>query len=322
MPSRSPTWWSTRQPCLRDGLPAVTILIGLAPGQRDDGAVHLGGMLARSSGEDIVVVSVVPSPWPPNPYRGDKEYLAYQEKLAEAALGRARDHLGDSPLGADYVMCRAESAHAGLLQLVAERRCGSVVVGSSTMGLLGHVMLGGVAERILHSAELPILVAPRGFHAHRATSVSRVSVAFGRADHDSELVLRAASVARSSTAALRVVCFAVRPMAAVVGAVEEGTEQLVVAEWMERLEDEIAATLASIWSSTSGGRDGPLATQVDTDLGQGTSWSAALHDVAWTDGDLLAVGISSGPLGRVFLGSHAAKIVRASPVPVMLLSRG
>jgi len=188
------------------------------------------------------------------------------------------------------------------------------------MGLLGHVMLGGVAERLLHSAELPIVVAPRGFHASRATTISQLSVAFGRADHDSGLVSRAASVAWNLGASLRVVCFAVRPLA-VVGAVEEGTEQLVVDEWMERLQHDIAATLAEVDNSGSGGQDGPLATRIETVLGQGTSWSAALHNVRWTGGDLLAVGISSGPLGRLFLGSHAAKIVRSSPVPVMLLSR-
>jgi nucleotide-binding universal stress UspA family protein len=300
----------------------MTILIGLAPGKRDDAAVHLGGMLARSSAEDVVVVSVVQAPWPPHPYRGDKEYLAYQQSQAELALRRARGHLDKSVRDADYVVRRAESASAGLLHVVAERRCSSVVVGSSTMGLLGHVMLGGVAERILHSAELPIVVAPRGFQAVRATKASRLSVAFGRADEDSGLLSRAAPVGHNLGASLRVVCFAVRPMAAVVGAVEESAEQLVVEEWMERLEEEIATQLASIGTSKSGGRDGPLATRVETVLGQGISWSAALHDVDWTDGDLLAVGISSGPLGRLFLGSHAAKIVRSSPVPVMLMSRG
>lgn len=298
----------------------MTILIGLGPGQKDDAAVHLGGMLARSSAEDVVVVSVVQAPWPPNPYRGDKEYLAYQQGSAESALRRAREHLGNSPLGADYVVRRAESAPAGLLAEVAERRCSSVVVGSSTMGLLGHVMLGGVAERLLHSVEVPIVVAPRGFHAGGATTVSQISVALGRADHDSGLVARAASAAWNLGASLRAVCFAVRPVA-VVGAVEEGAEQLVVDEWMERLQHDIANTLASVDASASGGAEGPLATRVETVLGQGTSWSAALHDVRWTGGDLLAVGISSGPLGRLFLGSHAAKIVRSSPVPVMLLSR-
>ena len=39
------------------------------------------------------MVSVVPAPWPPDPYGGDKEYLAYQEDLAEKTLRRARAHL-------------------------------------------------------------------------------------------------------------------------------------------------------------------------------------------------------------------------------------
>ena len=40
-------------------------------------------------------------------------------------------------------------------------------------------------------------------------------------------------------------------------------------------------------------------------------------------GDLLVVGSSRhGPLARVFLGSTATKIVRASPVPVVVVPRG
>jgi len=299
----------------------MTILIGLAHGKRDDAAVHLGGLLARSSAEDVVVVSVVQAPWPPNPYRGDKEYLAYQQDQAEIALNRARQQLGASPLGAEFTVRRAESAPAGLLQVAEERHCSSVVVGSSTMGLMGHVMLGGVAERLLHSAELPIVVAPRGFHAGPASTVTQVSVAFGRADHDSGLIARSASVARELGAALRVLCFAVRPMTAMLGGVGNNAEELVVEEWKQRLDADIAAALASSGSSTPGGPDALVATRVETALGQGSSWSAALHDVSWNEGDLVAVGISSGPLGRLFPGSHAAKIVRSSPVPVMLLSR-
>jgi nucleotide-binding universal stress UspA family protein len=300
----------------------MTILIGLAPGQRDDAAVHLGGMLARSSAEDVAVVSVVPAPWPPDPYGGDKEYLTYQEDLAEKTLRRARAHLDGRVTGAEYLVRRAESVPGGLLHMIADGRFSSVVVGSSSMGLLGRVMLGGAAERILHSAELPIVVAPRGFHEGRATNVTRVSVAFGRADRDSRLVARAASMAGLFHAPLRVVCFAVRPMAALVGAVEERAEQLVSKEWMQRLEDDITAALASAPDAASAGAGGRLPSPVDTALGHGSSWAEALHDVPWTDGDLLVVGISSGPLGRFFLGSHAAKIVRNSPVPVALFSRG
>jgi nucleotide-binding universal stress UspA family protein len=299
----------------------MTILVGLSPGQKDDSAVHLGCMLARSASEDVAVVSVVTAPWPPDPYGGDKDYLAYQEDLADKALRRARAQL-DGRVAGEYVVRRAESVPKGLLDTIAEGAFSAVVIGSSSMGLIGRVMLGGAAERILHSAELPIVVAPRGFHGGRAATVTRVSVAFGRADHDSLLVARAASMAEHFGAPLRVVCFAVRPMTALVGAVEERAEQLVTREWMERLEGDIDAALASAPDVAPTGAVGRQPSRVDTVLGHGGTWPEALHDVPWTDGDLLVVGISSGPLGRFFLGSHAAKIVRSSPVPVALVSRG
>ena len=300
----------------------MTILIGLAPGQKDDAAVRLGSMLARSTGEDVVVLAVVPAPWPPDPHQADREYLAYLEARADKALARAGAYLGAGPSRVECLLRRAESVSAGLLQLIEERPVSTVALGSASTGLLGRVMLGGVAERILHATELPVIVAPRAFHEGKATRVSRVSVAFGRADHDSGLVARAASAAEGMSAPLRVVCFAVRPMAEYVGAMESGNEQLVVGEWIRRLQDDIGAALAS-GAQRARRADGPTATatRVETVLGQGSSWSEALHDVDWSDGDLLVVGTSSGPLSRFFLGTHAAKIVRNSPVPVMLLPR-
>ncbi len=299
----------------------MTILIGLVPGRRHDAAVDLGARLARSSAEDMVVVAVVPDPWPPDPLQRDTEYRAYQDALADQALGRARLQLGKAFTSVEYLVRRAESVPAGLLEVIEERRINSLVLGSSSTGLLGRVTLGGVAERILHSAELPVVVAPREFHDDGTTRVSRVSAAFGRADHDSRLLARAASAARALGASLRVVCFAVRPMAGYVGAIEASTEELVIGEWMKRLEDDAATALAS--AAEVAGQGGPTATatQVETVLGQGSTWSQALRDVDWSDGDLLVVGTSSGPMSRFYLGSHAIKIIRNSPAPVLLLPR-
>ena len=57
-------------------------------------------------------------------------------------------------------------------------------------------------------------------------------------------------------------------------------------------------------------------------IGRGTSWDVAIDDIEWEDGDVLLVGSSSvGPVARVFLGSRAAKIVRNSPVPVVVVPR-
>ena len=58
-------------------------------------------------------------------------------------------------------------------------------------------------------------------------------------------------------------------------------------------------------------------------VGYGESWDEAIEDVGWQDGDVLAVGSSaSGPIARVFLGSRASKILRSSPVPVVVAPRG
>ena len=58
-------------------------------------------------------------------------------------------------------------------------------------------------------------------------------------------------------------------------------------------------------------------------VGHGEDWGEALEDIEWSDGDVLVVGSSSiGPLARVFLGSRATKIVRHSPVPVVVVPRG
>ena len=60
--------------------------------------------------------------------------------------------------------------------------------------------------------------------------------------------------------------------------------------------------------------------EVETVLARGATWVEALDSVEWHSGDVLVVGSSSTHLlTQVFLGSSAAKIVRASPVPVVVV---
>ena len=57
-------------------------------------------------------------------------------------------------------------------------------------------------------------------------------------------------------------------------------------------------------------------------VGRGETWEEATEDVEWEDGDVLVVGSSSiGPIKRVFLGSRSSRIVRHSPVPVVVVPR-
>ena len=58
-------------------------------------------------------------------------------------------------------------------------------------------------------------------------------------------------------------------------------------------------------------------------IGHGSDWATALNDVEWHDGDLLVIGSSeSRPVAHVFVGSRAAKIIRHTPVPVLIVPRG
>ena len=292
----------------------MTIVIGLAPNERGAAAVHLGSMLARSISDDVVVATVVPTPWPPNPYRIDDEYLTLQEKAAMEALAVARTQIG-SDLSVELVTHHARSVSSGVLEVARQRNATLVALGSSSMGVLGLVSLGGVAERLLHSSDIPVTLAPRGFDTGTVNArVSRITVGFGRADKDSDLLLTAASVAEDIGATLRVACFAVRPMTVAVGSIEPEAEDLVVDERFRDLERDIAQALSTT-------ENGSVATQVDTVVGQGVSWAEALADIPWGEGEVLAIGTSSSAISRFFLGSHASKIVRNSSVPVFLMPR-
>ena len=57
-----------------------------------------------------------------------------------------------------------------------------------------------------------------------------------------------------------------------------------------------------------------------TAIATGSSWGEAMDEVDWEAGEVLVVGSSQvGHLARVFLGSGAIKIVRYSPVPVVVV---
>ncbi len=66
--------------------------------------------------------------------------------------------------------------------------------------------------------------------------------------------------------------------------------------------------------------DGVVADDVVLQVVTGNDWGEALDAAEWDDGELLALGTSPrGGITRVFLESRGTKIVRHSPVPVLVL---
>jgi nucleotide-binding universal stress UspA family protein len=289
----------------------TTILIGLAPGDRGEAASHLGAMIARSTDSPLVVAAITPVPWPPSPFLGDEEYLQLQRSAAQETLDRARQIIG-ADTEAEYLIESARSVTDGLLTVSERAGAGLVVLGSGTSGLPGRVSLGSIAQRILHSLDTPVCFAPEGFAVAHGARISRITVGFGRADADSGLLAAALDRANQFGIPLRVACFAVRSSTVQLGTIETSAEDLVVGEWADRVRAQIRDAAA---------RAGADPDSLDIVVGAGTGWEETIATLPWGPTDLLAIGAKTSAISRFLLGSHAAKIVRHSPVPVLTVAR-
>jgi nucleotide-binding universal stress UspA family protein len=294
----------------------MTMVVGVAPERRGRAEHRLAGMLARSSGDDVLLCAVIPLPWPPSPARVDAEYRAYLERTATEAMDEARARM-PAEVAATVLVHHARSAPAGLLEVAEEHDASVIVVGSASDGVLGRVALGSVSHRLLHSSPIPVALPPRGYRCKGDLRVTRVTAAFGGSPGANDLVVAAAAVAARVGASLRLASFAVRSRPPYTSGVGSDTEKALIGQWVEEIAAAGRAALEQVGTLPEVPRG------LEAVVGYGESWGEALEDVDWQDGDVLVVGSSSiGPIARVFLGSRASKIVRHSPVPVVVVPRG
>ena len=184
-----------------------------------------------------------------------------------------------------------------------------MVVGSSSTGLLGRVALGGVTGRLVHTARVPVVIAPRGYPVADGP-IRRLSIAYGGQAEAVGLIAAGADLAKRWSATLRIVSFTVRPVWSVA---ERSAEDLVVRQWLRRTTDEITKQLDDVRSRIA-------VPDVDVVIGQGHDWREAVEGVEWAPGDLFLMGSgAAGTKAQVFLGSAASKILRHTPVPVMIM---
>ncbi len=169
----------------------MTLIVAYAPDERGKTALHLASMLARSIGDELVICSVIPAPWVPGMARIDAEYRKELDEIADQALELARKNLpGD--VSARFERHSARSAPAGLLELAKQYDGYMIVVGTSSAGVFGHISLGSVTNRLLHSSPVAIALAPRGFRSQPGAKVKRVTAAYDGSASAGSLLLAAA----------------------------------------------------------------------------------------------------------------------------------
>jgi nucleotide-binding universal stress UspA family protein len=177
--------------------------------------------------------------------------------------------------------------------------------------MLGRVTLGSVTERLVHTARVPVAFAPRGY-LETEGRVRRLTAAYGGEADVNGLIPATAELAAAWNATLRIVSFTVRNTAAFAGTIETSAEELVVQQWSRR-------TIAEITKQLNAIRDRMAVPDVDVVVGAGHDWNAAVESIGWNAGDMLVMGSgAAAPSAQVFLGSAAGKILRHSPVPLMI----
>jgi nucleotide-binding universal stress UspA family protein len=288
----------------------VTIVVGYPPNRKGKSALNLATLLSRSSGEDVVVCTVTPPQWLPGVVREDDAYQSQIDDMTAGALTQARAEL-PADVSATFTTVKARSTPIGLLEVAEKHDASLIAVGSSAASLFGRISLSSVADRLLHSSHVPVALAPRGFRVGDTDKVDCITVAYTGTGQCDSLLRTAADLVRRLNTKMRLASFAVQPGPPVT-AMFRTEEAEVVAEWSRTIEAAARRVLGDAKDPSEG-----------VVIGQGHDWETALNDIEWHDGDLLVIGSSeSGPVARVFLGSRAAKVIRHTPVPVLVVPRG
>lgn len=291
----------------------MTVVVGYGPGSRSSGALELASAFAEARDEDLLVVSVIPPRWssPSLARQADAEFAAWAAQQGDAALARAKAELAEmgSTAEAAFRTIDHRSPGTALLGVALEIGASAIVVGSSEDARRGSVELGSTGSWLLHSSTMPVAIAPRGY-ARPAGGFTGVSCAVAGLDGDAAVIAASKSIAAGAGVGLRLVTFAVRLDTMFPTVVGPGAEDEIADAAREQSEAYFAELRAA----------SVIDDRVQTVVGLGHGWRAAMDSIPWAQGEVLILGShKTDVLTRVFLGTNATKIVRYAPVPVVVL---
>lgn len=281
----------------------MRLLIGYlaTPGGAD--ALALGVRLARSFDAELDICTVLPVPIPL-----DMEYQGELGDQAEQWLDEALKSVPAEVTAHTHVSFH-ESFAEGISHEAQRLGAAAIVVGGSGGGLAGGFSLGSVVNDLLHSAPVPVAVAPRGLRHSDVERVRSVTCAVGTRPGAEHLLDLAVRVSTAAGTPLRLV--------SLVSLDQYGSRAQAGPEAIrQRALDHAAATLATARSSL------PEGFPVSVVVADGATVEAAVEKLDWRDGDLIMVGSSRlAQPRRLFLGSTAAKMLRVLHVPLVVVPR-
>jgi nucleotide-binding universal stress UspA family protein len=290
----------------------VTVVVGYRAGKVGLSGLHLAVRIARTLDTSLTVATIVPKPWlTPSFARVDADYEHWADHLAVDSAKEARRYLHPVADGieVDYHHRAHRSVSAGLLEVLEEVNAEILVLGSLPSGGRGQVVIGSTADWLLHASPVPVAISPRGYRSYTGR-LTRLTCAYSATPDSVEVVRRAFESAERFGLPVRVLTFAVRGRTMYPPEVGLDVEDSILDAWASQAR-EILESLKI---------EGIVSEDVVLEVVTGHDWKEALDKADWEDGEILALGTSPrGDIRRVFLGSRSGKIIRHSPVPVLMM---
>lgn len=281
-------------------------VVGYSANARGHDAVNLAVSLARGRGASLDLVLVVPEVQQFGaaahaPKAGFENLLHEQARqwLDEALA------LVPADVPAQAHIRSGDSDAQALIDAAEELGADVLVIGATSTGLFKRFTIGSVASALLHASTVPVALAPHGYY--RQEALTRISCGLGTRSGAEKLLDFAIGMAANRAVPLRVVSLL---------ALDGG--DAAAAEAAREYAEKTVAAAAPV--SPSGVQ---LAAKTDVVVAQGRSIEEAVDGLDWEDGEVLVIGSSRLAQGRsIFLGSTANRILRALPVPMLVVPSG
>ena len=278
-------------------------VVGYSANARGHDAVNLAVSLALGRGASLDLVLVVPEvqqfghAHAPN--------AGFENLLNEQAQEWLDQALALVPTGVPaqaHIRSGDSDAHA-LIEAAEELGADMLIIGATSNGLFKRFTIGSVASALLHASTVPVALAPHGYH--RQEALTRISCGLGTRAGAEKLLDFALGMAVNREVPLRVVSLLALDGGDAAGAAEAAREHAA---------KHLAAALPG------GEQEVREEAKTEVVVAQGRSIEEAVDRLGWEDGEVLLIGSSRLATSRsIFLGSTANRILRALPVPMIVV---
>ncbi|MDA0172531.1 universal stress protein [Solirubrobacter taibaiensis] len=297
----------------RDQTHRAPVLAAYSPDTGAREPVEFGVAASRVTGAPLVIVVVVDSGAQSVRPLTDKESVP--TSIADA-VKHLEGELADRGVAAEVRTFEDSTAARGLARAIDE--CGPelVVLGTTSRGAKGALLLGTTAERVIHLSPCPVAVVPHGYQRPEG-GVKVVGAAYTPKPEAEDALVAAITLARSGGVELRVLTvldpkFAQEEAHGLMAEHrrEVGTDAKLASRVRYDLETQTKARVTELAG------DLPATVDVITDEPVRALVAASAHV------DLLVMGSRAlGTRRAVILGSVSRKVIDESSCPVIVIPR-